>query len=630
MKPHPQFIKIHRLLKYLIQHPAFVAKIPQLVRQHGFAVIYYKFLLWLKRGTTHISFEVPVYHYQQPRKTLKTLWQLLRLKQKPLISIIMPVYNVDPKWLKLAIASVEKQWYKNWELCIVDDASSNRATTAYLKTCRHPKVHVHFHSRNQNIVATSNMALKQCRGSYIALLDHDDELTPDALFEVVKIINHRRDADFIYSDEDKISPEGNFSQPHFKPDYAPDQLLSQNYISHLAVIKKSLIDKVGGFTAGSDGAQDYDLYLKVLPHCTGVYHINKVLYHWRQVPGSTASRFDNKSYAHLAGKKAIEQHLQKQQLQAHVSDGRFPGTYRVQYVLDTPLPLVSIIVPFKDKPELLQKCFHAILKRSQYPNYELIGISNNSEQRETFELMQTLSGADKRVSFHQYNIPFNYSKINNTAVRQYARGEYIVLLNNDVEIITEQWIENLLCHARRKHIGAVGGKLYYPDQTIQHAGVILGINLVAGHAHKRFPHDQPGYFSRLHLIHNVSAVTAACLMVAKDKFLQVGGLDEDNLAIAFNDIDFCLKLRQQGYLNIFTPYCQAWHHESASRGLETTPEKMKRFHQEIHFMLKKYAALLKRDPFYNTNLTLRFEDFTLKRDYEDKLLAADVWQELQG
>jgi len=529
---------------------------------------------------------------------------------KPLISIIMPVFNVDPKWLRLALQSIEDQWYDNWELCITDDHSSNQDTIEFLKTLENPKIRINYLPRNQGISATSNQSLAMSSGEYIALMDHDDELTPDALYEVVKAINETN-AEFIYSDEDKINKDGTFREPHFKPDYSPDMFLSQNYLSHFGIIKKSLIDRVGGFTVGLEGAQDYDLYLQVLEHTNKVTHISKVLYHWRRIKGSTAASIDDKSYARDAGAEALALAVQRRHLNAQVLTGKFPNVYRVKYAIENN-PLVSIIIPFKDKPELLKMCFESILDKSTYQNFEIIGISNNSEEKPTFTEMERLKALDTRVSFYEHNMPFNFAGINNHAVRTRAKGEHILLLNNDIEIISTDWIESLLEFSQRKDVGVVGGKLYYPNDRVQHAGIIIGIGGIAGHSHKYLHATNHGYFSRPHMVQNMSALTGACFMVKRELYDKLGGLDADNLKIAFNDVDFCLRIREKGYLNVFTPYCEAYHHESVSRGYEVTAEQEDRFNKESEYMLKRHASVLESgDPYYNLQLTINHEDFSL-------------------
>ena len=342
-----------------------------------------------------------------------------------------------------------------------------------------------------------------------------------------------------------------------------------------------------------------------------IVHIPKVLYHWRKVPGSTACEHNEKSYAQEAGRKAIENSLKRQKLKATVANGNNPGTYRVQYEI-TGKPLITIIIPFKDEAELLRQCIKNILKKSSYINYEIIGISNNSEDKKTFLMMEKLKKLDSRISFYEYNVPFNYPRINNYAVKEYAKGEYIILLNNDVEIITPDWIENMLGFAQRRFTGAVGCKLYYPNDTLQHGGIIIGLGGIAGHSHKNFSKYDNGYFYRPHIDQNFCALTAACLMVSKNKYLEVGGFD-NNLDVAFNDVDFCLRLMEKGYHNVYTPYSEAYHHESFSRGAENTAEKIERFGEEILYMKKRHKKILQEgDPFYNQNLTLVREDFSMR------------------
>ncbi len=553
-----------------------------------------------------------VYEYTVPLLTENIMEEVKNFIIKPKISIIMPVYNVDPKWLELAIKSVENQWYDNWEICIVDDCSTNKKTLNYLRNIKNEKIKIKYLDKNSNISVASNEALTLCTGEYVGLMDNDDEITVDALYEVVKKINEG--FTFIYSDEDKIDMNYNFCEPHFKADFSRDMLNSQNYISHFTVIKKSHLDKVKGFTVGLEGSQDYDLYLKIFDMCKDeilVSHIPKVLYHWRKIEGSTASEFSEKSFAQENGRLALENSIKRQQIKAKAYNGDSPGTYRIDYGVIGE-PLVSIVIPFKDAKDLLSLSVASILEKSTYKNFEIIGMSNNSELEETFFEMARLEKLDKRVKFYEYNEPFNYSAINNYAVNNYTKGEYIVLLNNDIEILTENWIELMLGFAQRENTGAIGAKLYYPDDTIQHAGVIIGLGGVAGHSHKYFNKNESGYFYRPHIIQNLSAVTAACLMVSKEKYLEIEGLNEKDLKIAFNDVDFCLRLQEKGYSNVYTPYVEAYHYESVSRGLENTPAKIKRFNSEVEYIKKRHKKILKNgDPYYNVNLTLDREDFSL-------------------
>lgn len=550
----------------------------------------------------------PEYTYTPPPKPSQE--EIDALERKPLISILMPVYNVDPKWLQKAVESVKNQWYDNWELCIVDDKSTNQATIDYLKSLDDPRIKVNFSEVNKNIAGASNEAAKMATGEYIALLDHDDELTPDALYEMVKAINET-DADFLYSDEDFIDTEGNCFHPHFKPDFSPDLLMSHNYITHLACFRKDLFDEVDRFDERFSGSQDYDLFLKLSEKTDKIVHIPKVLYHWRTIEGSTSADSKAKPEALEISKKVLEEALRRRGIEGWVEPANLDHYFRVRYKIKGE-PLVSIVIPFKDKPGLLEICLDSILKKSTYKNFEIIGISNNSEDPKTFEVMERYEKLDPRIRFYEYNIPFNYAAINNYAVERYAKGEHILLLNNDIEVITPDWIEAMLEHSQRPEIGCVGAKLYYPNDTVQHAGIIIGLGGYAGHSHKHLPRESLGYFNRLNVIQNVSAVTGACLMVQKSIYEEVGGMDEQRFKVAYNDVDFCLRVMEAGYRNLFTPYAEMYHHESVSRGYETTPEKQARFQKEKDALYARHQEILtKGDPYYNPNLTHDKEDFSI-------------------
>lgn len=532
---------------------------------------------------------------------------------KPVFSILVPIYNTDPEYLIPMIRSVQAQIYPHWQLCLVDDASPKGYLKRILEheAAQDTRISIQLNDHNQGIALTTNDALAMAVGDYIALLDHDDELSIDALYENAKAINKYPDIGLAYSDEDKMDMQGNRLEPYFKPDYSPDLLDTNNYVCHFTVIKKAIADEIGGFQDGLDGSQDHDIILRSIQKSERVVHIPKILYHWRKIPGSTAVSYDSKSYAWEAGRKAIEHCLKKSERGISVEFGTLKGTYRVRREIIGD-PLVSIIIPFKDKPELLDSCLESILNRSTYKNFEIIGVSNNSEDPITFERMKHFSELDSRITFVEKNIPFNFSAICNFGVSQ-AKGEYCLLLNNDIEIITPGWIESLLEFAQRDDVGAVGGKLLFPDGRIQHAGVVAGMVGAAGHTHKFFPGNHIGYHGRLHMVNNVSAVTGAMMMLRTSKFKEVGGLDEDNLAVAYNDIDLCLKLIDKGYLNVFTPHCVAIHHESISRGYEDTPEKLDRLIKEQNHFLNKWNDFLEKgDPFYNPNLSLKNERFSLK------------------
>ncbi|MEA1880458.1 MAG: rhamnan synthesis F family protein, partial [Campylobacterota bacterium] len=527
------------------------------------------------------------------------------------------------KWLALALESIENQWYSNWELCLADDKSTNQATLDYLRSLKNPQIKVTFLEQNGNISMASNAALSLTTGDYVVLMDNDDEITPDALYEVVKSINETG-AEFIYSDEDKMEMDGTYCDPHFKPSFAPDMFLSQNYLSHLGAIKKELITKVGGFTVGLEGSQDFDLYLKVLEHTNKIHHIEKVLYHWRKIPGSTAAEYGEKSYAQEAGRKALENAMQRRHIDASVKNGQTPGTYKVDYTIEK-TPLVSIIIPFKDMPELLTVCIESILEKSTYEHFEIIGISNNSEKEETFSEMKRLSALDERIQFYEYNVPFNYSKINNHAVTTYAKGTQILFLNNDIEIITPTWIEEMLMYSQQAQNGAVGAKLYFPNDTVQHAGLVMAPKTIHSVilVYQGYPKEHYGYGSRLRCVNNYSAVTAACLMLKRSLFDEIYGFDAEKLSVAYNDVDLCLRLQEAGYNNVWTPYCEAYHHESISRGYEISRKSVERREKEKHHLKSKHPNVFtKTDPYYNKNLNR----FSLNSDISEsnKNTYADV------
>jgi len=542
------------------------------------------------------------------------------LNDAPLISIIMPVYNTPVQYLKKAIDSVIDQSYPHWELCIADDASDHTDTLQLLRKYaeKYEKIHVTFRSTNGNISLASNSALDLAKGAYVAFLDHDDMLAPHALLEIVKVINHTPDAKFIYSDEDKIDEKGRRFNPHFKSDWNPDMFLSQNYITHLTVIKKSLLDEVGAFRAGYEGAQDYDLFLRITDKLAAneIVHIEKILYHWRAFEGSTAFDPQAKSYTSEAGIHALEDYFLHKNEHVHVEMGMLPNTYKVNYPIMNE-PLVSLIIPTRDGYNILSMCINSIFEKTVYKNYEIIIIDNQTTDLRTLEYLDDLITKYPNIRVVKYNKEFNYSAINNFAVA-HAKGELIGLINNDVEVISHHWLTEMVQHALRESVGAVGAKLYYDDDRIQHAGVILGIGGVAGHSHKYFKKNAHGYFSRLKIIQNYSAVTSACLVLQRSIYEEVGGMNEEHLKIAFNDVDFCLKVQEKGYRNVWTPYVELYHHESVSRGAEDNKAKVARFAKERQYMQETWNNRLKKDPYYNGNLTQIHENFTIRKGNADE------------
>lgn len=517
----------------------------------------------------------------------------------PLISVLIPVYNVNGEFLKECIESVLMQSYKNFEICIVDDASTKKDTLDTLKEySKNPKVRIMHRKKNGHISRASNDALKMAKGEFVALLDNDDTLAKNAFYEVVKVLNNDKNLDFIYSDEDKIGLDGKRCFPHFKPDFSPDTLLSLNYICHLAVIRTSLVRKVDGFTIGLEGAQDHDLFLKVVEKTNKIYHIPKILYHWRMLPGSTSLKLDNKDYATDNGKKAIETALERRGLKAYVEKDPVSTYYRVIYDFNKE-PLVSILIPTKDHANVTEKCLKSIYEKTRYKNFEVILIDNGSVEKETLKLFEKYKKKYKNFKVLREDIEFNYSKLNNLAAKK-AKGDYLVLLNNDTEIITEQWLEILIGYAMQSHVGAVGPKLLYPDKTVQHAGVILGLGGVASHAYIGSTRDALGMCGRLRVPYDYAAVTGACLCVSKKKFEEVGGLEED-LKVAYNDVDFCLKLLKAGYYNVELPMVELYHYESKSRGSDLDEDKIDRFNAEQDYMWEKWGDMLGEDRFYNIN-----------------------------
>jgi GT2 family glycosyltransferase len=539
--------------------------------------------------------------------------EMAGLARQPRFSIILPVYNTSEQWLRKCIDSVRDQVYGNWELCIADDASPAphvRKTLAELAGSDE-RIRVVYRASNGHISACSNSAIEISTGEWLVLLDHDDELHPLALLEVAKAINAHPEWRLIYSDEDKIDQQGRRFDPYMKPDFNYDLLLSHNCISHLGVYEAPLVRALGGFREGTEGSQDWDLALRCIERIepNQVGHIPKVLYHWRAIEGSTALAPQEKNYAHVAGMRVIDEHLRRIGSSGHVED--IPGqrgNYRVRYGLPKPAPLVSIIIPTRDKVELLRACIESVLAKTTYSNYEILVVDNQSTEKATLDYFGTLKG-DARVRVISYDEPFNYSSINNFAVGK-AAGSVLCLLNNDITVISRDWLEEMVGHACRPGVGAVGAMLYYPNDTIQHAGVVVGAHGVAAHAYSGHARGHAGHMSRARLTQSLSAVTAACLVVRREAFEAVGGLDPA-LEVAFNDVDFCLRLGEQGYRTIWTPFAELYHHESASRGYEDSPDKMSRFNGEMIYMRQRWGRVIAHDPSYSLNHSTNDELFQL-------------------
>ena len=527
------------------------------------------------------------------------------LADGPRFSVVMPVYQAPLPWLRRAIESVQAQSYPHWELCISDDASPSPAVREVLAEYARAdaRIKVHYRERNGHISESSNSAIELASGDFMALLDHDDELHPDALLYMAEAIAANSGVQLLYSDEDKIDENGVRFDPYFKSDFNYELLLGQNCISHLGVYALPLVREVGGFRKGMEGSQDWDLALRCVERLRPeqIHHVPRVLYHWRAILGSTALGVDQKNYAILAGQRAVQEHLERTGQAARVEVSPY-SMLSLRRELPAPAPMVSLIIPTRDRVDLLRMCIDSILQRSTYPDYEILVVDNGSVEVQTLEYFASLAD-EPRVRVLPYPGEFNYSAINNHAARQ-ARGQVLGLVNNDIEVITPGWMEEMVAHAMRPEVGAVGAMLYYPDDTIQHAGVLIGVGGVAAHIGSRMVRGAHGYFGRLTLVQRLSAVTAACLLVRREVFEEVGGLDE-GLKVAFNDVDFCLRLDQRGYRNIWTPHAELYHHESASRGLEDNPVKLARFHSEVEFMQRRWGRALTRDPAYNPNLSLR-------------------------
>ena len=539
-----------------------------------------------------------------------------RFDYMPKISIVIPMYNTKFSYFVELIDSINNQTYQNFEVCLADSSKiPDVQIQKYIQELNSNKIVYKNISQNLGISENTNVAISLSTGDYVAFCDHDDVISINALYEVVKAINSS-DADFIYTDED-ILENGIRKNPHFKPDFSPDLLTSYNYICHLCVVKRKLLDEVGLLNKEFDGAQDYDFVLRATEKAKNIVHIPKVLYHWRAHETSTSYSSSAKEYVYMAGKRAIEEHFKRINIKAKVEILDEPGRYRVKYdVIGN--PKISIIIPNKDSKSDLKKCIDSILK-SSYQNYEIVIVENNSKTKEIFDYYDKIQKDNDNIKVVSIKIDkFNYSLINNFGVKN-SKGEYIVLLNNDTKVLSNDWMEEMLGICQRDDVGIVGAKLLYPDFKVQHAGVVVGIGGVAGHVNVNIAENEEGYFSRANVINNFSAVTAACLMIKRSIFEKIDGLDE-KLQVAFNDIDLCMKVRKLKYLIVFTPYAKLMHYESKTRGSEDTPEKIKRFESEMDVFKSKWKDELDRgDPYYNINLRLDKVNFEINTNkMEDK------------
>ena len=532
------------------------------------------------------------------------------LAYKPTISVITPVYNTDPRWLRACIESVKRQVYPNWEMCLCDDGSTSAATREVLREYeKDPRIRVTWLEKNSQISTASNAALALATGEYVALLDHDDEYTPDALFRVVQHLNAHRDADVVYSDEDKLDLAGARCDPYFKPDWSPEHFLSCMYTPHLVVLRKSLVDAVGGFRVGYEGAQDYDLLLRLSEQTKRIDHLPRILYHWRKLPQSAASAGDAKPWALDAGRRALEDAIRRRGAEAQILPGGAQGLFRVRFAVKGD-PLVSMIIPTTGRPrqvggtrvDTLRALVRSVRQKTSYTNYEFVIVADNGEV--SAEVRRALEGSAHRIVPYTAEGPFNFSHKQNVGAAN-ARGAHLLLLNDDVEVIASDWMTAMLEYSQQPEIGAVGAKLLYPDGRLQHIGIVLGVGGGAGHAFHQHAGASTGYASSAIAVRNYSAVTAACMMTRRDAFDAVGGFDEQ-LAVDFNDVDYCLRLRRAGYRIVFTPFATLYHHESASFGPRTQNAK------ELELMKSRWAEVMASDPYYHPALTREFPDYRIR------------------
>ncbi len=517
-------------------------------------------------------------------------------KYNPLISIVIPVYNVSEKLLAECLDSILDQTYNNFEICLADDCSTNEETIYTLKKYENnPKIKITYRKKNGHISEASNTAINMAKGEFIVLVDNDDTISKDALYYFVEVLNNDKTIDMIYSDEDKLDFKGLRCEPHFKPDYSPDTLMSVNYICHLTMIRKSIIEKIGGFRSEYNGSQDYDLFLRVVEQTNKIFHIEKILYHWRMSATSTAGYLGNKDYTKDKAILALNDSLKRRNIKGKVVPSDRVSAYITHYEHNN--PLVSIIIPIKDKSSLLKTCVDSIYEKTNYKNYEIILIDNNSTEQTTFDLLNKYKIEHDNFKVLRLECEFNYSFINNEGVKR-ANGEYVVFLNNDTEIIDNNWLDEMVGYGMQDHVGCVGIKLLYKDNKVQHAGVVLGYGGLAGHIYVTADKNDNGLFGRLAIPYDYTAVTAACLLIKKSKFLEVNGFDE-NLKVALNDVDLNIKLLDKGYYNVMLPNVTMYHYESKSRGYEVTEEKRLRFQKEQEYLKNKWGNKIEKDRFYS-------------------------------
>ncbi|MCD8106287.1 MAG: glycosyltransferase family 2 protein [Lachnospiraceae bacterium] len=549
-----------------------------------------------------------------------------RFSYEPVFSFVIPLYNTPEQYLKELLDSILSQTYQQFEVCLADGSTRPDTSELVAKTYgEEDRIRLQRLKRNGGISENTNAAIRMAKGEFLVFADHDDFLEPDALYELVRLLNEKPDLDIIYTDEDLTDETSkHFSSPRFKPDFNPDFLRSINYICHLTMVRKSLAYEAGLLRKQCDGAQDHDFLLRCIEQTDRVGHIPKVLYHWRAYSGSTAGNQDSKQYAIDAGKLAVSEHYVRLGYQADVEYTGIFILYKMMLRLKEN-PLVTILIPNKDMRETLDQCIRSIFEKTDYPNYEILIVENNSEEADTFAYYETMQQEHENFRVVTYKGAFNYSAINNLGVR-HARGEYVLFLNNDTEVISPFWIREMLGFCQREDTAAVGAKLCYPDDQVQHAGVVIGLGNFAGHVLSSSPRHADGYFGRLRAIQDISAVTAACMLVKRQVFEEIGGFDED-FVVSLNDVDLCLRMREKGYLIVMDPNVELYHYESKSRGYENTPEKQERFKQEILRFRERWKELLDRgDPYYSPNLTIMDGNCGIRQKNE----VPEVWRQLFG
>lgn len=570
----------------------------------------------LKTRSASITYQNWIDRFDTPTRSdaIALRRRLRALRRHPVISVLLPVYNPELKILEAAITSIERQLYEHWELCIADDASTDPEVRPFLEgvAARDQRIKLIFREQNGHISACSNSALGLATGEWCSLLDQDDVLAEHALAWVALEIEEHTEAGLIYSDEDKIDAAGLRSNPFFKPDWNPELFLGQNFINHLGVYRTDLLRAIGGFREGFEGSQDYDLALRCLERLkpAQVRHIPRILYHWRAVAGSLAAVADAKPYAKEAARRAIGDHLRRVGISGQAEAcPENAESHRVVYELADPPPLVSIIIPMRDRVDLIERCVTTIREQTDYPSIEFVVVDNGSIEPAALRFLRTME-QEMAAQVIRDDGSFNFSRLINRGAAA-ARGEVLAFVNNDIEATERGWLREMVSHAVRQGVGAVGARLWYPNGTLQHGGVVVGLGGVAGHAFPGVPRGHAGYFNRAWLQQNCSAVTGACMVLCRGVFEGAGGFDEVNLAISFNDIDFCLRLRAAGLQNVWTPYANLVHHESASRGHQRAPEEQAQFVREAAYMQRKWGTELRYDPFYNPNLSLNMPGFEL-------------------